>query len=318
MAHDCRPLFKGPGRQWDIAGHTDVALANIFNDPVVRGVKIPGHHDLFDIRPHLKPQPLVAHKMQHKVVPVGNLQGFFLDRTGVGINVDFGCHGVNPYQSLSFWPFANSMVHWLQTMVCNGNDIIITACIMFRFTKTITSFILALCLALPLAAQQEPSDEEKERALEGMGFMLQRAEFVRLLAAEHLGYLNANRDKAAFFTLEEASQVMAYNLICEDDAMEPRQLNTIAAQTTLQVSLLLDASPAGKTMAEAMERLNPPERLALIADVSTAVLMFKIGRRRGLFDALLTDFGNKRFCSGMGSDMRRRYNGLVANLPQGE
>jgi hypothetical protein len=189
---------------------------------------------------------------------------------------------------------------------------------MFRLTKTITSFILALCLALPLAAQQEPSEEEKERALEGMGFMLQRAEFVRLLAAEHLGYLNANRDKAAFFTLEEASQVMAYNLICEDEAMEPRQLNTIAAQTTLQVSLLMDASPAGKTMAEAMERMNPAERLSLVADVSTAVLMFKIGRRRGLFDALLTDFGNKRFCSGMGADMRRRYNGLVANLPQGE
>ena len=189
---------------------------------------------------------------------------------------------------------------------------------MFRLAKTITSLTLALCLSLPISAQNAPNEEDRERAMEGMSFMLRRAEFVRLLAAEHLGYLNANRDKAAFFTLEEASQVMAYNLICEDDSMDPRQLNNIAAQTTLQVSLLMESSPAGKTMAEAIKGMNPADRLELVADVSTAVLMFKIGRRRGLFDALLTDFGNKRFCGGMGADMRRRYNGLVANLPSEE
>jgi hypothetical protein len=42
--------------------------------------------------------------------------------------------------------------------------------------------------------------------------------------------------------------------------------------------------------------------------------MFEVGRRRGLFDALLTDFGKKRFCAGMQTDMRNRYNEIISTL----
>ncbi|WP_262690964.1 hypothetical protein [Kordiimonas aestuarii] len=195
---------------------------------------------------------------------------------------------------------------------------------MFRFKSVIASVALLLSAGMSATArdaEQENAPDartQQEQKLEGLRFMLRRAEFVRLLAAEHLQYLNANRDKAAFHMLEEASQVMSYNLICDDEAMDGRTLNNIAAQTTLQISTLIDESPAGETMAEAMKTLGVGDRLVLLADVSTAVFMFKIGRRRGLFDALLTDFGPKRFCSGMGSDMRRRYNGLVAGLPGDE
>ena len=191
---------------------------------------------------------------------------------------------------------------------------------MFRFKAVIASAFLVLFAAQGASTAQDtsagtPPDAQKEQAMEGMRFMLRRAEFVRLLAAQHLQYLNANREKAAFHMLEEASQVMAYNLICEDDTMQARELNNIAAQVTLQVAVLMDQSPAAKTMADAMQQMTPTGRMILVGDISSAVLMFKIGRRRGLFDALLTDFGSKRFCSGMRTDMRRRYNGLVANLP---
>ncbi len=188
---------------------------------------------------------------------------------------------------------------------------------MFRF-QIIKALSAALMLLLvPAALAQEapaPQPNEQERALQSMQFMLQRAEIVRMLAAEHLQYLNENRNQSAFHLLEEASQVMAYNLICADDAMDVRTLNTIAAKSTLQVATLINQSPINTKITDIMGALNERDRLILMGDISTTVVMFKIGRRRGLFDALLTDFGAKRFCSGMGNDMRRRYNGLVAGL----
>ncbi|WP_417460295.1 hypothetical protein [Kordiimonas sp.] len=187
---------------------------------------------------------------------------------------------------------------------------------MFRFQilKAVSASLMLLLTPIAVAQDAPAPQTEEERALQSMRFMLQRAELVRMLAAEHLQFLNENRNQSAFHLLEEASQVMAYNLICADDTMDVRMLNNIAAQSTLQVATLINKSPINDKITEIMGQLGERDRLILMGDISSTVVMFKIGRRRGLFDALLTDFGAKRFCAGMGNDMRRRYNGLVAGL----
>ena len=187
---------------------------------------------------------------------------------------------------------------------------------MFRFQilKAVSASLMLLLTPIAVAQDAPAPQTEEERALQSMRFMLQRAELVRMLAAEHLQFLNENRNQSAFHLLEEASQVMAYNLICADDTMDVRMLNNIAAQSTLQVATLINKSPINDKITEIMGQLGERDRLILMGDISSTVVMFKIGRRRGLFDALLTDFGAKRFCAGTGNDMRRRYNGLVAGL----
>ncbi|TNE66408.1 MAG: hypothetical protein EP335_03845 [Alphaproteobacteria bacterium] len=191
---------------------------------------------------------------------------------------------------------------------------------------------LALSLALPAQAQEilprpkppvpgKPSETQKTapsnnrgEALAAMRLMLGRAQAVRALAAEHLVYMDSKRDTPEVHLMEEAAQVMAYSLICEDKAMDPKTLNDIANETTLKIALLLQQSPAGQKLLEANAGRPDEERLAMIGDIASAALMFKIGRRRGLFDALMTDFGQARFCSGLGGDMRTRYNGLAADI----
>ena len=218
-------------------------------------------------------------------------------------------------------------------MICNSSDTNrIRPCFDLVSFMAEVRMLLIVCAAFvamlagtgtPAVAQEAPATESTpqaadDQALRSMSFVVQRAEIVRLLAAEHLSFLNSNRDKAEFHLLEEASQVMAYNLVCEDEAVDVAALNDIAAQTTLKVAMLVDQSPAGDTLRSLTEKYRPEDRLILIADMSSTVLMFKIGRRRGLFDALLTDFGAKRFCAGMGANMRDRFNSLVSELHSDE
>jgi len=163
-------------------------------------------------------------------------------------------------------------------------------------------------------SQAAPQQTEKERSLKALALILGRAQMVRTLAAQHLAYLSSKRATPDVHEMEDAAQVMAYSLICPDPAMDAKTLNDIANQSTLKIALLLDKSPVGQKIKQASEDRPDAERLTLISDVASTTLMFKIGRRRGLFDSLKTDFGQKRFCAGLGGDMRKRYESLSADL----
>jgi len=183
--------------------------------------------------------------------------------------------------------------------------------------KLITTAVATACLlAAPMAAAQdaEPQPSQRDQTVRSMQFMLKRAELVRMLAAQHLTYIDDNRDKDELHLMDDAAQVMAFSLVCQDPEYDPVILNRIAAESTLQIALEVNGSPIEEAIAEAMGDMNARDRITLVADVSSNVLMFKIGRRRGLFDALLTDFGTARFCKGMQSNMRARYQSLAASL----
>ena len=172
----------------------------------------------------------------------------------------------------------------------------------------------------PLSLNDSPpaiaSDNElrEQQVMKSMGYMLRRAQLTRTLASEHLDYIKKNRDKEEIRALEDASQVMAFNLICEDEEMDVKALNQIAADTSFKIAMMAGTSSIGQQLTRIARKQTVEERMELIGDVSTTVLMYEIGRRRGLFDALLTDFGQKRFCAGMQTDMRTRYKEIIASL----
>jgi len=158
------------------------------------------------------------------------------------------------------------------------------------------------------------SAEDQNKILKSMEYMLRRAQLTRTLAAEHLLYIEQNRDKAEIRMMEDASQVMAFDLICEDEKMDSHNLNQIAADTSFKIAMMAGNSTIAPRLSSVTKKQTVEERMELIGDIATTVLMYEIGRRRGLFDALLTDFGKKRFCAGMQTDMRTRYNEIIAGL----
>ncbi|WP_286828072.1 MULTISPECIES: hypothetical protein [Kordiimonas] len=180
-----------------------------------------------------------------------------------------------------------------------------------------TAFAACMALTLSAAAQEENSQpSQQDQTVRSIQYLLKRAELVRMLSAQHLIYIDDNRDKDELHLMDDAAQVMAFSLVCQDPSFDPATLNKIAAESTLQIALKVEGSPIEEAITDAMGELQGKDRITLIADVSSNVLMFKIGRRRGLFDALLTDFGTARFCKGMGSNMRARYQGLATHFKE--
>lgn len=145
-------------------------------------------------------------------------------------------------------------------------------------------------------------------------YMLERAQLTRSLATEHLTYMQKNRASAEIRLMEDASQVMAFNILCEDEKIEEKTINHIAADTSFRIAMLAGDSTISTQLARITESQPVSRRMELIGDMATTVLMFEVGRRKGMFDALVTDFGVKRFCAGMQDDMRTRYNALASNL----
>jgi len=163
-------------------------------------------------------------------------------------------------------------------------------------------------------AQSSAQSAEQQQIARSMNYMLRRAELTRTLAAQHLEYIMSNRENSKIRLIEDASQVMAFDLICEDDQIDGKSLNQIAADITFRIAMLAGKSTIAPRLTELARKQTVEERMALIGDISTTVLMFEIGRRRGLFDALLTDFGQKRFCAGMRTDMRTRFNEMITSI----
>ncbi len=193
------------------------------------------------------------------------------------------------------------------------------------FTHYINSFIrLVYCTlllsvgALDINAQPIEQDEapnfDDPKVQRSIQYMLERAQLTRTLAAEHLIYLNENRTSADIKLMEDAAQVMAFNLVCNDEKIVEKTLGHIAADTSFRIAMLAGESTISQRLAQITSSQEVNHRMELIGDIATTVLMFEVGRRQGLFEALVTDFGVKRFCSGMQDDMRTRYNDLASNL----
>lgn len=178
--------------------------------------------------------------------------------------------------------------------------------------------LLAAACAVPTFAQEAPpttppltEQELREQFTRSMNYMLRRAKLARTLAAEHIVYLGEHADKPEMHLIEEASQVIAFDLVCADDTMKPEELDRIATESSYRIASQAGQSPIGEKLADIGRQQSVQERMTLLGDISTTVFMFQVGRRRGLFDSLITDFGADGFCNGMRSSMRDRYNALV-------
>ncbi|MCK0068689.1 hypothetical protein [Kordiimonas laminariae] len=188
----------------------------------------------------------------------------------------------------------------------------------FIFVSALATLITFTTLNNPLGAQEAPSQpsqpDQQAQIKKSINHMLARAQLVRSLAAEHHLYILANREDQIIRLIEDASQVMAYNLICEDETMDNQALNDIATDVTFKIAVMAGKSTIAKQLEGISQQITMESRMELVGDMATTVLMFEVGRRRGLFDALLTDFGNKRFCAGLQADVRNRYNELISEM----
>jgi hypothetical protein len=189
-----------------------------------------------------------------------------------------------------------------------------------RTIKLIIALVAATLMAQVSAAQVAPPQAlspeaaREQQFLKSMQYMLRRAQLTRTLAAEHLIYIKSQPDRDENRVIDDASQVMAFQLICDDETIDTAALNQIAADVSFKVAMMSGKSTIGQKLARIAKKQTVEDRMELIGDISTTVLMYEVGRRRGLFDALLTDFGKKRFCSGMQTDMRTRYKDYITAL----
>lgn len=168
----------------------------------------------------------------------------------------------------------------------------------------------------PSAPTQMTEEEIREQYAKSMNFMLRRAKLVRSLAAEHLVYIAKNAADPQLHIVEEASQVVAYDLVCENDQFDPAVLDQMTTESTYRIAIAAGKSPIAATLTELGQRQSIPERMSLLGDMAATVFMFQVGRRRGLFDSLITDFGTDKFCTGMSTNMRQRYDSIVASAEE--
>lgn len=167
----------------------------------------------------------------------------------------------------------------------------------------------------PQPQEDLTEDQLRKRYEQSMSYMLRRADMTRALAAEHLMYMDENAALPEVHLIEEASQVLAFDVVCADDVIEASGLQHIATATTYKIAVLAGRSPIVNKLSEIGQQQPIRDRMNLLGDISTIVFMHKIGRRRGLFDSLVTDFGQEKFCNGMRANMRDRYNSLTSDIP---
>ncbi len=172
----------------------------------------------------------------------------------------------------------------------------------------------------PAQKPTPPKTEAELRAQyeKSMTYMLQRAKLVRTLAAQHVVFLAENADAPELHLVEEASQVVAFDLVCSDDTFEPKVLDQLATESNYRIAVQAAKSPIAGTLNDIGRQQSITERMNLLGDVATTVFMFNVGRRRGLFDSLMTDFGKVKFCDGLRGNMRERYNTLTSGGDGGD
>jgi len=168
---------------------------------------------------------------------------------------------------------------------------------------------------LPVADQQtgpKTEAELREQYEKSMTYMLRRAKLVRTLAAQHILYLGENADAPDLKMLEDATQVVAFDLVCSDDTFDPQVLDQLATESSYRIAAQAAKSPIAQMLGDIGRQQSIEERMNLLGDVSTTVFMFQVGRRRGLFDSLTTDFGKDKFCDGLRGNIRESYTALTS------
>ncbi len=163
----------------------------------------------------------------------------------------------------------------------------------------------------PTTSKPMTQEEARAQYARSMTYMLRRAKLVRTLAAEHLVHVAENAAKPDLHLVEEASQVVAYDLVCANGDFDPAALDQMATESTYRIAIEAGESPIAKTLTDLGREQSIQQRMDLLGDVSSTVFLFQVGRRRGLFDSLITDFGKEDFCSGMRTNMRQRYDSLT-------
>lgn len=162
-----------------------------------------------------------------------------------------------------------------------------------------------------------PSDdatkERQEQYVRSMNYMLKRAKLTRGLAAQHMQFVTQNATDTDARKIEDASQVVAYDFVCPDETMQPAKLDQIATEASYRIAVMAGQSPIAKSLQELAQQQTIGERMELLGDITTTTFMFMVGRRRGLFDSLITDFGEEKFCEGMQHNMRGLFTGLTAD-----
>lgn len=165
----------------------------------------------------------------------------------------------------------------------------------------------------PQANAAPMTDQEmREQYAKSMTYMLRRAKLVRTLTAQHMVYITENGDKPNLHLVEEASQVVAFDLVCDGNDFDPAALDQVATESTYRIAVEAGQSPIAATLREIGSTQPVQARMDLLGDISSSVFLFQVGRRRGLFDSLITDFGREKFCTGMRTNMRERYNSITA------
>lgn len=159
-------------------------------------------------------------------------------------------------------------------------------------------------------------DQLRARYEQSMSYMLRRADLARALAAELLVHMDKNAAAPEIHLIEEASQVLAFDVVCSDDVINANGLQHIATASTYKIAVVAGRSPIVAKLSEISQQQPIRDRMNLLADISTIVFMHNIGRRRGLFDSLITDFGTESFCNGMRDNMRDRFNTLTSDLEE--
>ena len=154
---------------------------------------------------------------------------------------------------------------------------------------------------------QKTEAEMRQQYEQSMTYMLKRAKLMRTLAAQHIVYLGENAEEPELHLVEEASQVVAFDLVCSDDTFDPALLDQMATESNYRIAIQAANSPIAETLTDIGREQSIQERMNLLGDVATTVFMFQVGRRRGLFDSLMTYFGKTKFCDGLRPNMRERY-----------
>lgn len=155
--------------------------------------------------------------------------------------------------------------------------------------------------------------EIREQYEKSMTYMLRRAKLVRTLAAQHILYLGENVADPELKMLEDATQVVAFDLVCSDDTFDPNVLDQLATESSYLIAAQTPRSPIAATLSDIAAEQTVQERMNLLGDISTTVFMFQVGRRRGLFDSLMTDFGKTKFCDGLRGNIRESYASLTSD-----
>lgn len=166
----------------------------------------------------------------------------------------------------------------------------------------------------PLSAEEQK--ERQEQYVRSMNYMLKRAKLTRQLAAQHMVYVSENADKKDAKKIEDASQLVAFDFVCADDVLKPEKLDEIATEASYRIAVLAGRSPITPALQDLGKQQTIGERMELLGDVTSTTFMFMVGRRRGLFDSLITDFGESKFCDGMRANMRGIYAEL--NAPEAQ